>query len=95
MKIKLPPRVRITHKASYEVVYTDHLMEGDVVGECRPDSKQIVLYTGQTPTQLLSTFIHETIHAINFETPGLNITENQTLKLEKALLRFLRLNKLI
>jgi hypothetical protein len=90
----LPKKIRITHKVAYEVVYVDGFSDPAVMGECRYESKQIVLNTKQPPTELRKTLIHEVFHAISFETPPLNLTETQVLALEKAVDRVLRLNKL-
>lgn len=92
----IPSKVRITRTISYEVVYIeDFVGENFVYGECRHDSKQIVLNKNQPPSELFSTFIHELMHAISFETKDMNLTEKQVMKLERALLRVLKLNKLL
>jgi hypothetical protein len=89
---KLPSRVRITQRIAYEVVYVETFQNPNVLGECRFDSKQIVIKSGQSPRETRKTLIHEIYHAMSFETPKLNLTEAQVLALEKATDRVLRLN---
>jgi len=93
----IPTKVRITRKISYEVVYTDdYVAEQKLLGQCRPEpAYQIVIYNKQSDTEKYKTFLHETIHAINFETEGLNMTENQVAALEQGLFRVLKLNGIL
>jgi hypothetical protein len=91
----IPAKVRIKQNVSYEVVWVDSFPNNKQVGECRYDHKQIVLKKGESPTETFKTFIHETLHAINFECEGLNITENQTGKLEVEIFRVLKLNNVL
>lgn len=96
MKInfEIPPSIRVTKNATYEVLYVDEFPNEKVLGECRYDNRQIVLKKGHTPLQTFSTFIHECIHAISFEN-DLNFTENQVLGLEEGIMRVLRLNGIV
>lgn len=91
---KIPPRVQITKKKSYEVVHIDEFKNPNVLGECRPDVCQIVIKKGQKTKQEFSTLVHEVIHALDLES-GIGLTETHVLGLEKAILNFLLLNKLI
>lgn len=92
----IPSRIRIKKDISYEVVYIEDFKgEGYQYGECRPDTKQIVLNNNQPPTELLKTFIHETLHAISLETKGMNLTEKQVRLLEDGLFRVLKLNNIL
>ena len=90
----IPSHVRTTSKRDYEVTYIDQFKDVDQLGECRQDPPQIVIKSGQTSKEELSTGIHEILHALSFDY-DINLTETQVLKLEKALLNLLRLNKLI
>lgn len=96
LKELIPSKVRITSKVSYEIVFIDAFPLEKQVGECRYEAKQIVLKNGQSDTETWSTFLHETLHAMSFEY-GMKaqLTETQTLWLEKAIKNFLRLNKLV
>ena len=92
----IPTHVRVTQKVSYEVVYVEDFKgEQFTYGECRYEQRQIVLNKNQPPSELFATYIHELLHAISFETKGLNLTENQVRALEKGVLRVLKLNKLL
>lgn len=92
----IPPRVRITSKVSYEIVYSDAFPMEKQVGECRPNEPhQIVIKNGQSDTETFKTFLHEFWHSVSAEYPGINLTENQTLALEHATFKVLKLNKLI
>lgn len=92
----IPTHIRITQKVTYEVVYVEDFKgEQYTYGECRPDQKQIVLNKNQPPTELFKTFLHETLHAISFETKDLALTEKQVMALEKGLFRLLKLNNLL
>lgn len=92
----IPSQVRITSKVTYEVVWCDNFPNDEhQVGECRPDTKQIVIKTGQSPTEAFKTFLHEVLHAISLETDGMNLTEKQVRLLEDGLFRVGKLNKVL
>lgn len=96
LKDKIPSKVRITSKVSYEVVFIDSFQDPNQLGECRYYEKQIVIKNGLSDSECWGTFIHEVAHSMSFEygdkTP---LTETQVLWLEKALKNFIRLNKLV
>lgn len=91
---QIPSHVRLTPKRDYEVTYINNFKDPKQLGECRLEPPQIVIKADLPPKEKFSTFIHELIHAISFE-EDINLTETQVLKLERGLLRVLRLNKLI
>lgn len=91
--MKLPSKVRITSKVSYDVLFSSDLGE-DILGLCDPENKQITLKIDQTKTEMLKVYLHEVVHAMNFEFE-IGITEAQTLKLETAVYKLLKLNKWI
>lgn len=92
----IPTHIRITKDVTYEVLYNDEFLNNNnQLGECRYDTKQILIKNGQSPTELFKTFLHEVFHAISFETPNLNLTENQVLKLEDSSFRVLKLNNIL
>ena len=91
--MKIPAKVRLTGKVAYEVVWTDGLGK-DTCGECRYDSKQIILKNGLSQRLTTQTFIHEVLHAVEFEY-GIPIPHTIVTQLDEALERVLRLNKWI
>lgn len=91
----VPPRVRIKKDVTYEVVFIDHFTDDKQVGECRYDSKQIVIKKGQSPTETYKTFIHEVLHAMSLECEGMNLTEKQVRMLEDETFRVLKLNGIL
>lgn len=95
LKDLIPPKVRITSKISYEVLFVDEFTDPKCLGECRPTEKQIVLKNGQSDTEMYKSYLHELFHSFSFEYPGLNLTEKQVQKLEEAMYRYERLNKII
>lgn len=90
---KIPSHIRITNKISYELVYIPEFKDGKTLGECRPDIKQIVIKTGQTPIMTMRCIIHECFHAVALES-NFELTEKQVLNLEEAIYNFLKLNKI-
>lgn len=88
----IPSHVRITARRDYEVTYIDTFKnDPEQLGECRLEPPQIVIKTEQPPGEKFSTFIHETIHALDFE-DKIGLTEKQVLKLERGIFRMLKLN---
>lgn len=95
LKDLIPPKVRITSKVSYEVLFVDEFPNPRTLGECRPNEKQIVLKNGQSDTEIYKSYVHELFHSFSFEYPGLNLTEKQVQKLEEAMYRYERLNNIV
>lgn len=88
----IPNKIRITKDVSYEVVWLDHFPDTDYqYGECRFDSKQIVINKNQSNTEKLSTTLHELLHAVAMEN-DIPLTEKQVMALERSLFRVLKLN---
>ena len=87
----LPSKVRITSKVTYEVVFIDDFLDGKTLGECRHETKQIVIKKGLSATETLKTLIHEITHALALENE-FTLTEQTVLHLESAIYRLLRLN---
>lgn len=91
----IPNRVRITQKVSYEIVFIDNFTTSDsTLGECRFDTKQIVINQNQSNTEKLKTVLHEIVHAIALEN-NIALTETHVLGLEDGIWRFLKLNGLL
>lgn len=89
----IPNKIRITQKVSYEIVFIDEFVDGQKYGECRFDTKQIVLNKNQSMSETIKSLIHEYFHALAFEN-DFELTENQVLALEESVYRTLRLNKI-
>jgi hypothetical protein len=91
----IPAWARITAKRSYQVMFTDEFLnDHQQLGECRFDPPQIVIKNGQSEREKFGTYAHEAIHAAS-EEYDIGLTETQVRKLEKALVNYLRLNKLV
>lgn len=80
----IPSRIKIKNKVVYEVVWVDSFEDSNTVGECRFDVKQIALKMNQSEKELMKTFIHEVLHAIEFER-GVKIPHKTIYQLEDAL----------
>jgi hypothetical protein len=109
MDYTIPSQIRITSTVTYDVRWAqefppaaetkDH-HPGRYDGECSYEKKQIVLVLGQTPRRTFFSFLHEVLHAINFEAKEKSalhkkpLTESQICELEEAFSRILKLNKL-
>ncbi len=90
---KIPTKLRTASRSHYEVLFIESFSNPLQVGECRPDNKQIIIKSSLTDKEKLSCFIHESIHAVNFEYE-IGLTETQVLKLETAIMKVADLNKL-
>lgn len=91
----IPNKVRVTKNVTYEVLFTDEFLKDDKqLGECRPDTKQILLKNNQSSTEMMKTFLHEVFHAMSCENKDLNLTETQVRILEESTFRVLKLNKI-
>ena len=95
LRSKIPSRVRVTKKVTYEILFVDEFKDNSQVGECRPEEKQILIKNNISDTETFKTFIHEVMHSLSFETKKLNLTEGQVEKLEEGIFRLLKLNKLL
>lgn len=87
----LPRKVRITAKISYSVLFVDKL-ENDDLGSCDKNSRQILILLGMSKKETLATFIHELIHAIEFEY-NIAIPHLAVHQMDLAIEAILRLNK--
>lgn len=92
----IPATIRIKRDAIYEIVWVDEFPNDlKQVGECRSNPRQIVIKKNESPNETFKTFVHEVVHAINYEYSGLNITEKQTQLFEQAIFKLLKLNHYI
>lgn len=82
---RIPHKVQVTSKVSYEILYTPKIVGGeDCLGVTHLDQKQIMLMSEQTPRNMVHTYIHEVVHAFS-EEYGVGLTETQVRAIEKAL----------
>lgn len=92
--MKIPAKVRITSKVSYEVVFAEKVADDpECRGICRFDPKQIVLLMGQSEQMMVKTFLHEVLHAVDHE-HEIGLQHKHVYALEDALAKLFRLNKL-
>lgn len=83
LKRRIPSKVTIGDY-TYEVLFIDEFKSPSTLGETRLEDKQIVLKNGQTPKELVKTYLHECLHAVSEEF-DVGLTEQQILKMEEAL----------
>lgn len=79
----IPARVKIKNRVTYEVVWVDSFKDAGVLGECRFDSKQIALKSDESERETFKTFVHEVLHAMEFER-GIKIPHKAIYQLEDA-----------
>jgi len=92
--MKIPHRIKINSKISYEVVWVDRFNDPSQVGECRFPERQIVIKKELSESDLIKTLIHELLHVVEYEaeTP---IPHKLVYMLEKWIYRLLKANKII
>lgn len=91
--MKLPSKVRIKPKVSYQVVWSDCVAGNtEIRGLCEQGKRQITILTGMSPQLTTETFIHEVFHALEFEYE-IEIPHKSIHLLEGAVLKLLKLNK--
>jgi hypothetical protein len=93
--MKIPPKVRIKARISYPVHYSD-LIDDDpnCNGRAYPDKRIIVLKNRISKSDLNEAFIHECLHAIEYEyTKGIPHWVVEILG--SAILKILKLNGVI
>lgn len=95
--MKLPskrqyPRKLLINDQEYTVKFVRKIpKDKETVGWCDPSEHEICIKTGQSVSETFATFVHETLHAIEFEY-GLKIEHALVYKLEKAICDFLLVN---
>jgi hypothetical protein len=82
---RIPNKVQVTSKIFYEILWSPKIHKAeDACGLMRPDTKQIIIEQGHPPKLTTVIYLHEVLHAFS-EEYDLKLTENQILKMEKAL----------
>jgi hypothetical protein len=93
--MKIPHKVRIKARVSYSVLYADVIDDDpSCMGRAYPDGRRIVLKNGMSNSNLISTFIHELLHAIEYEYSA-GIPHKVVDVFEKGIFKVLKLNKII
>lgn len=91
LKKLIPTQVKIKNNCKYEVVWVTKFTNDDhQLGECRYDTKQILLNINQSDKEAVHTFLHEIWHTLSYEY-DLGLTEVQVQKLESASYYLLKL----
>lgn len=89
--MKIPSEI-IVKKAKYQVVMTNTMdFDDEVYGLCDPQTRVILIKKHMTKRQTLATFIHEVLHAIEFEY-GFTLGHKIINPLEHPLTDFIRHN---
>jgi len=96
--VKLPgirsyPKELIIGAAQYDIKFVKKIPfeKTDKVGLCDPGDLIIYIKQGQTKVELLSTTVHEVLHAFE-EEHGIKLPHATVYKLEKAVVAFLLAN---
>lgn len=90
--MKWPNKIRIKARVHYELLWVDSFIGcPDTRGECRFNTKQIVLLKGMSPGETLERFIHEVLHATEHEW-DIILPHKSIYALEKAAHKILQLN---
>lgn len=92
--LKIPAKVRIKARVSYEVVWQERIADDDhCLGLCDPSKRIIYLRLNMSPAETFKTFLHELLHAISAE-HDFELPHRTVYSLEEGIFRILRLNKL-
>lgn len=101
LTMRLPPRSEYPKEITipckdggtqiYSIRWVKKFKEKTTLAECDPGSYEIRIKIGQTKAELFQCFIHEVLHAIEFEFP-IDLSHRNIYKLEEALFQLLRLN---
>jgi hypothetical protein len=70
---------------TYKILFVKNL---DCLGETNWEDKTIKIRAGMSKNETFRTFIHESLHAIEFDWP-VNLKHKTVYKLEKAIFQFL------
>jgi hypothetical protein len=81
---RIPARVKIKNKVTYEVVWVDSFKDPDTLGECRYDQRQIAIKKGLSDKLTFKCLSHELLHAIQFER-GIDLSHKSIYQLEDAI----------
>lgn len=66
--MKIPSKIRIKARISYEVLFSDLIKDDQkCLGIADPNTRQIIIKNGLSETETTKAFIHECLHAIEYE----------------------------
>lgn len=85
-------RIKIKKGISYEIFFDDEIAKSEY-GYCISGDRRIGIRPGLGQRSVQATLIHEVIHAMDFEW-DIGLTEDQTLLLEAAICKLIKLNNL-
>jgi hypothetical protein len=89
--VKLPHKVRLTARSSYEVVWVDRFDDPLQGGLCDEGKRTIYILKGMSEGRTLEVFIHEVFHALEFEWK-IPLPHRCIEMLEGAVIKLLKLN---
>lgn len=81
---RIPARIKIKNKVTYEVVWVDSFKDPKTLGECRFDARQIALKKGLSDKPTFKCFSHEVLHAIEYER-GIELSHRAIYQMEDAI----------
>ena len=84
--MNIPKRLYIGHEV-YKVKFVKKYKDPRQRGECDSENKQITILAGMSKRSTITTLIHETLHAIEFEC-DFDIKHKLIYNLETALYEF-------
>jgi len=89
---KIPSHIKIKNKVTYEVVTIKKFKDDQTLGECRPETRQIVIKEGQSDKETIKCFLHEVMHCVAIER-GIELSHKSIYELEDALYYLIFHNK--
>lgn len=89
----IPFSVQVHHNEFWEVVWVDDFPDGETIGECRYDQKQIAIKKNMSNKLSVITYLHECGHLFSDKTMA-NLTEAQILALENSFYYILKPNNI-
>lgn len=85
---RLPNAVKVDAGKPFEVLYvTEFAHDPKLLGEFRPEQRQLVIKLGQSESETTKTLFHEFLHAVS-DMNGGSLTEADVLQLENNLKYF-------
>ena len=89
---KIPTQIRLKSKVTYEIVWAEVIGDKEkTMAECRYDTKQIVIKSGQSEQENWKCLIHEILHALEFEY-RIPVPHKIIYLLEEAIYKLAKLN---
>ena len=90
--MRIPREVKVGD-AVYRVRFVRQIPRGpEYIGYCCAESQTIYIKTKLSKADRLSTYVHELLHALDFEHEKLNLPHAVIYRLERPLAQFLRDN---